>query len=219
MTSRKIPISPADSAAPQADTDSFEESPQFRIVDRRHFVQGDSGSADSGPVEENPRYPTYVEELMARASDAERRFKEKVAQLDQEAARIKARLEAEGERLIELNRRNLMQPFLEVLDNLERALAAVSGEEQREDLFAGVQMTAALFRSKLKSQSIEPIDVLDQPFDPNICQAVGIVPVRDPDKDGLVVEELLRGYRMGDALLREAHVRVGRYDPNPGGSA
>jgi len=215
VTSRKIPINGPDPAARPAAEDSYEESPQFRVVDRRHFIHEDSAVAESVAAEEKPRYPTYVEELMARVAETERRFKEKVSLIDQEAARTRARLEAENERRLEQSRRELLQPFLEVLDNLERALEAAASGGRREDLFYGVQMTADLFRARLKAQGIEPIEVLGLPFDPNVSQAVGVVAVKDPEKDGRVVEELVRGYRMGDALLREAQVRVGSYSRGP----
>jgi molecular chaperone GrpE (heat shock protein) len=43
-----------------------------------------------------------------------------------------------------------------------------------------------------------------------VSQAIGIVPVSDRAQDGVVVEEVLRGYRMGDSLVRPAQVRVGQ---------
>jgi molecular chaperone GrpE len=211
MESRKAPINSGDSPAPPVDEDTFEASPQFRVVDKRHFVQADTGTPVTVPAEDKPRYPTFVEELLARVAETERRFKEKVAQIDQETARTKARLEAEYQRKLALSERELLQPFLGVLDNLERALQAVSAGGSKDVLYEGLKMTAALFQARLKEHAIEPIEVLDQPFDPNVSQAVGVVPVGDQSRDGRVVEEILRGYRMGDTLLRPAQVRVAEY--------
>jgi len=211
---RKIPINSGEQSRTQSETDSFEASPQYRVVDRRHFTNAATETPATGYVEEKPRYPTYVEELLAKVADTERRFKEKVAQIDQETARTRARLEAEYERKVALDKLNLLQSFLDVLDNLERALQAVSAGGNKADLLEGVKMTAALFQAKLKAQAIEPIEVMNKPFDPNLSQAVGVVPVKDQARDGIVVEELLRGYRMGEALLRPAQVRVGEFRPN-----
>ncbi len=55
-------------------------------------------------------------------------------------------------------------------------------------------MTANLFRSKLQALGIETIAALNQPFDPNLEQAVGRVKVENPDYDGVVVEEVQPGY-------------------------
>lgn len=213
MGSRNIPINSGESSHLQPETDTFEASQQYRVVDKRHFTDAAAASPVTGYTEEKPRYPTYVEELLAKVADTERRFKEKVAQIDQETARTKARLAAEYERKLVLDKVNLLQPFLDVLDNLERALQAVPVGGAKSDLLAGVKMTVELFQAKLKAQSIEPIDVMNLPFDPKLSLAVGVVPVNNRARDGIVVEELLRGYRMGETLLRPAQVRVGEFRP------
>jgi molecular chaperone GrpE len=97
------------------------------------------------------------------------------------------------------------------LDNLQRAIAAGSnGTADR--LLEGLQMTASLFLSKLLSVGVEPIAALDQPFDPNLEQAIGMVKVADATKDGIVVEEVQPGYFLNGQLLRPAQVRVGKAD-------
>ena len=81
-----------------------------------------------------------------------------------------------------------------------------------EHLLEGVQMTANLFRSKLQAMGVEAIPALNQPFDPNLEQAVGTVKVTDAASDGVVVEEVQPGYCMNGQLLRPAQVRVGRLE-------
>ena len=58
--------------------------------------------------------------------------------------------------------------------------------------------------------------MLNQPFDPSLCQAVGVVPVSEARKDGLVVDVVRPGYRMENSLVRPAQVRVAQYQHNPG---
>ena len=159
--------------------------------------------------EEKPRYPSYVEELMARMAETERKFQEKKKQIDEEISRTKTRLESDFERKLEREKQNIVLPFLEVLDNLQRAIDAASQAGTVEHLLEGVQMTANLFRSKLQFLGIESIDALNKPFDPNWEQAVGAVEVADGDLDGVVVEEVQSGYCMNGQLLRPAIVRVG----------
>ena len=72
-------------------------------------------------------------------------------------------------------------------------------------------MIADLFRARLQALGVEPIAVLDQPFDPNLGQAVGVVAVTEAEQDGLVKEEVLRGYRLGEQILRPAQVLVGKH--------
>ncbi len=186
-----------------------EQPPDFQVVDKRSFANLD-GLPAGAPVEEKPRYPTFVEELMAKLKAMEVRFEEKKKQIDEEIARTKTRLQSDYERKVEIEKQKIVLPFLEVLDNLERAILATEGE--RTHLLDGVRMTANLFRAHLKALGVEAIPVLNEAFDPNLGQAVGTVPVSDRSQDGIVVDEVLRGYRMGNQLLRPAQVRVGQFE-------
>jgi molecular chaperone GrpE len=187
------------------------ESLDFQVIDKRHFADLDKIDMES-PVEEKPRYPSYVEELMARMAEMESKFEEKKRQIDEEISRTKARLETDFERRLDLEKQKIVLPFLEILDNLQRAMDAASQAGTVEHLLEGVQMTANLFGSKLQSIGVEPISVLNQPFDPNWQQAVGAVKVADDSLDGIVVEEVQSGYCMNNQLLRAARVRVGHFD-------
>jgi molecular chaperone GrpE len=196
----------------QKDIDSppHERATEFRVVDRRPFANSSSMAAEPA-TEDKPRYPTFVEELMARVADTERRYQEKRKQVDDEMGRMRSRLEGDFRRKLDLEKRDIVAPLLDVLDNLERTLESARGNGTAEALIEGVAMTASLFRNRLKTLDVEPIEVLHEPFDPNQSQAVGTVEVSDPSHDGRVVEEVLRGYRLGDQLLRPAQVRVGRF--------
>jgi molecular chaperone GrpE len=196
---------------PETQQSSESEPLDFQVVDKRHFVNLDS--IDTATLsEEKPRYPTYVEELMARVAETERKFQEKKKQIDEEISRTKTRLENDFERKLQLEKQKLVLSFLEILDNLQRAMDAASQAGTVEHLLEGVQMTADVFRSKLQSLGVESIPALNQPFDPNLEQAVGTVKVKEASQDGIVLEELQSGYLMEGQLLRPAQVRVGRLE-------
>jgi molecular chaperone GrpE len=194
----------------EARNTGFDDNPPFQVVDRRHFANTD-GLPAGASAEEKPRYPTYVEELLARVAETQRRFEEMKSEMRQEVERTRARLSADFDRRVQLEKRDLILPLLEVLDNLERALAAPESAPNHDSLRQGIEMTASLFRSKLRSLGVVPIDALNQPFNPHDGQASATVPVSSPELDGIVVDELARGYRLGNEILRPAQVRVGRY--------
>jgi len=186
------------------------ELPEFQVVDKRQFL--DIDNLDVKPVKEKPRYPSFVEELMARTAEMEKKFEERKKQIDEEIERTKTRLETDFQRRLDLDKQEIVLPFLEVLDNLQRAIDAAVQTGSIENLRKGVQMTADLFRSKLQAIGVETIESLEQPFDPNLAQAIGRVAVSDADRDGIVVEELQTGYTMNGQLLRPAQVRVGHHE-------
>jgi len=187
------------------------EPMDFQVIDKRHFVNLDQIDMEAVP-EEKPRYPSYVEELMARTAETERKFQEKKKQIDEEIIRTRTRLESDFDRRLELEKQKIVLPLLDVLDNLQRAVDSATQAGSTEHLLEGVRMTANLFRSKLQALGIETIAALNQPFDPNLEQAVGRVKVENPDYDGVVVEEVQPGYCMNGQLLRPAQVRVGHFE-------
>ena len=186
-----------------------QELPAFQVIDKRHFLDLDKVESQAN-VEDKPRYPTFVEELMGRLELTEKRFEERKAQMQEEISRTKARLEADFQRRVGLEQQKILTPFLEVLDNLERALSINTASGDNDGLRKGIEMITDLLRSKLRAQGVEAIVVLNQAFDPNLSQAVGVVIVADSSRDGVVVDEVQRGYRIGDQLLRPAQVRVGQ---------
>ncbi|HEX2164278.1 MAG TPA: nucleotide exchange factor GrpE [Thermoanaerobaculia bacterium] len=94
--------------------------------------------------------------------------------------------------------------LLEVVDNLQRALAAGGSAD---DLKTGVEMTLRQLEDVLGRHGIEGVHAVGRPFDPTVHEAVSRI--EDPDAEtATVVEELQRGYRLHERLLRPARVVV-----------
>lgn len=97
-----------------------------------------------------------------------------------------------------------LRAFLEVVDNLERAVAAGGSAE---DLKAGVEMILRQMHDLLRRHGVTPVAAQGEPFDPAFHEAVSRE--EDPDVEvPTVSDELQRGYRIHDRLLRPAKVRV-----------
>jgi molecular chaperone GrpE len=186
----------------------------FRVVDRRHFLDWAQKPVE-GKVEETPRYPSFVEELLARVKETEKRFEERKKQMNHEIQRSRERIEADFQRSLEIEKQKVLLPFLAILDDLQRALQAANSETNSSDLMEGIEMIAGQFASSLRAQGVEALELLNQPYDPNLGQAVGVVPTADPAMDGVVIEEVVRGYRLGEQLLRPAQVRVAQFRDDP----
>lgn len=92
-----------------------------------------------------------------------------------------------------------------VLDDLERALAAIPPEFDGHDWVEGVRLVERKFKSSLEAQGVRPILALGMAFDPNLHEGVR----QDKGPEGMVVQEVQKGYTMNDKLLRPAKVVVG----------
>jgi molecular chaperone GrpE len=96
--------------------------------------------------------------------------------------------------------------LLGVLDNLERAIEAAR-KAGNPTIVEGVELVQRQFLAALAKHGIEPIPALDQPFDPNLHDALTRIP--DSNRpEGTVAAEFGRGYRHHDRVLRPARVGV-----------
>ncbi|RUL88465.1 nucleotide exchange factor GrpE [Tautonia sociabilis] len=100
----------------------------------------------------------------------------------------------------------LANDLLAVIDNFERAIDAAR-QSGSEAIITGLDMVHRQLLEALAKHGVEPIPALDQPFDPNVHEAL----MQQPDADrpeGTVVAELNRGYRLHDRVLRPSRVAV-----------
>ena len=120
----------------------------------------------------------------------------------------KRRMERDSGALYTAYRRKLLERFLPVLDNLERALQFnASGDEK---LRGGIENTLRGFEALLSSEGVKAIDVKGKPFDPRVAEAIGTAPAADGVSDDTVVEVAEKGYTIGEELLRPAKVIVAK---------
>lgn len=112
-------------------------------------------------------------------------------------------------------RESVLKDMLEVIDNLERA-AAVDEKTGIKGLKQGVELVLRLFQNKLERYEVRPFEAKGQPFDPRLHDAISQVPTADAPP-GSVLNDVQKGYRIGERLLRPASVVVAA--PPPGGAS
>ncbi len=120
-----------------------------------------------------------------------------------------ARLARNAKRDAEDARSKLVQELLPVLDNLDRTIRAATGRSDPA-MLEGVRMVRQQLEGVLRGYGVERIDATGARFDPGIHEAIGVTPVADPQRHGLVIQQLEPGYRFGERLLRPARVQVGK---------
>ncbi|AMS11425.1 nucleotide exchange factor GrpE [Erysipelothrix rhusiopathiae] len=117
---------------------------------------------------------------------------------------LKKRLQREHDQLRKYRIQGFAADVLPVLDNLERALKQ---ETTDEALREGVQMIYDQLMASLKAEGVEPINALNQPFDPNIHQAM-MTEEKEGVESNIVIEEFQKGYMLKDRILRASLVKV-----------
>lgn len=101
----------------------------------------------------------------------------------------------------------LMRSLLEVVDDFERSLAATEPTDENAAMMDGVKLIHDNLLKALSTHGLERIDALHQPFDPSIHEAMMQQP-SDEYPPGTVIDELARGYRLRDRVIRPARVIV-----------
>lgn len=97
--------------------------------------------------------------------------------------------------------------LLPVLDNLRRAVAHAAEAGTEEFFVSGLELVVREFETALEKLGVVPIEAVGQPFDPALHEAIGSADGGDVDVD-TVVDEVQRGYRLHDRVLRPSLVRV-----------
>jgi len=103
---------------------------------------------------------------------------------------------------------DLLQELLLVIDDFDLALT-VEPEEGATAYRKGIELIAAKLHDLLKKYGVRPIEALGTDFDPNLHQAV-VHEAAPGHREGEVIDELRRGYMIGDRLLRPAMVKVAK---------
>jgi molecular chaperone GrpE len=117
----------------------------------------------------------------------------------------KRRNEQEMAEVSQFANATLMLSLLPILDDLERAFAAIPPRLAKASWIDGVRLIWRKLQTTLEAQGLTPIKALGEPFDPNFHEAVR----QDKGKEGVVVGELLKGYKLHDKIIRAARVVVG----------
>lgn len=194
---------------------------ELRVTDKRRIYLDPEGTERVNEEVETPNLkPKYVEELEARTQAAERqvqdvraRFEQLREQLQRETDETRQRLNRAADERAANDKARFISDFLPALDNLQRAIDAVSGDAPREAVLEGIRSIATSVQNALTNAGVEPIVAVGEEFDPELHEAVDITDA-DPEMDGRVISEYSRGFQMGDRLLRPARVRVGRASGN-----
>ncbi|HEY7474287.1 MAG TPA: nucleotide exchange factor GrpE [Vicinamibacterales bacterium] len=181
-------------------------SEPLKVTDRRWWARG-----EAAPEAEEPKLkPTYIEELEARLATKDAELQQIISKYrgaSDEFDQARARLRKEVSKDVERGRRALIVSFLEVLDNLDRALEAAA-ERSGDPFVQGVSLVRQQFLNTLEGLGVKRIEPIGQPFDPARHEAVATVAASDPAQAGRVVGVVRPGYLIGDEVLRPAQVAV-----------
>lgn len=163
----------------------------------------DEQSDDGGAGEEVRNLKEQLEVAEAKAAEYLDGWQRARAEFANAKKRLeRSRIEARRNATVEV-----IGKILPVLDDFERALENVPDEIAQDGWFEGIALIDRKLREILKSENIERIETVGEPFDPNLHEAV-LQEESDEYESGTVMKELQTGYRLDERVIRPAMVIV-----------
>ena len=146
-------------------------------------------------------------ETLTEAQEAIAELNERIVRLTADFDNFRKRAQREKDEARQFANQGLLEKLLPVLDNFEMALTAVKDADP--SVRDGVQMILDQLLGVLKESGVEPVDAMGQPFDPNLHEALSQEETTEVE-EGTVVQQVQRGYKLNDRLVRPARVVVAK---------
>jgi molecular chaperone GrpE len=171
-------------------------------IDHELPPSDDSGESQVTNVEAPPSHVSEVEKLRAER-DA---LIDRLARMQADFDNARKRAAKEQAEFRDYALADAVKTILPVLDSFDRALKS---SPEKSEFHAGVELINKQLQDALTKIGVQPVSAAGRQFDPRFHEAIEMVD-SDDAKDNEVIEELQRGYKLKDRLLRPAMVRVAR---------
>ena len=179
-------------------------------------VNNDDSQSNEGTTIDEKNSPKNEEDLDNNESDSQDEIKDLKDQLLRTLAEnenLRKRTAKEIEQVKKYGHISLLRDFLNVVDNMERAVKSSTSEKQSEtsvkNLIDGIEIVLKEMKSLLDKNQIKKIEPLHEKFDYNFHQAMFEAPSSDYE-EGLIIEVIQPGYILHDRLIRPAMVGVSK---------
>lgn len=194
---------PQNGAAPEEDTHEVKGEVIEQMGDKN-----DAADIALAAVDELADRATEVDEIQAELEHTKEQLLRKAAEFQN----YRRRTEQEKTGLVDFGKGLVVQQLLDVVDDFERSLEAAGQAEEPGPAFGalkqGVEMVYRKLMDELSRLGVTPIEAVGRPFDENEHEAMMQQPAPEGTEPGTVLQELQKGYRMGDRVLRHSKVIV-----------
>lgn len=200
-------------------------SPHQESASRVHLAEVQLQEATDAVIDESETRARLAEAQLNEAMDGYHKMREENVRLRAQVEELEekhrittldigasiARQKKAAVRELQTEREGIYTRYIEILDNFDRAFDTVEARAASHSLMEGFILVRNQVVQVLRDGGFDRVRTLGLPYDPNTSEAIQIEDVEDPAHDGVVVRELVRGYRLDEHIVRAARVVVGRY--------
>ena len=175
------------------------------MINEQEHIQDENLAQDN--IAQNEAEELSIEESLtnqlAEAND-------KYARLFAEFDNYKKRTSKERVELIQTAGQGVISKLLPVLDDFDRALAAMATGQDVEGIKQGIDLVNNKFRKLLENEGLKEMETTGQPFDADFQEAITSIPAPSEDLKNKVIDTVEKGYFLNDKVIRFAKVVIGQ---------
>ncbi len=153
-----------------------------------------------------------LKERLAKSEEEVKELEDRLLRLAAEFDNYRKRTAKEFGYLVKNANENLILKILDTLDNFERALDSAKNSTDYDNFRKGVELIYTHLKELLKKEGLKEIEAVCKPFDPNFHEAVTQCESEEHE-EGIVADEICKGYMLNDKLLRASKVVVSKGKP------
>ena len=191
----------SDSEETEKESGSANTEESLNCSDEASANTEESLNVDEASDDNQCKATENVQNLLAEIES----LRDKVLRAEAEMQNVRRRADRDVENAHKFGLERLVQQILPVVDSLEKALEARTNQE--DPVIQGVELTFKLLQDLMSKESIDVIDPLGEPFDPNLHEAMSMIENRELEPNS-VFAVVQKGYTLNERLVRPAMVMV-----------
>ncbi|MCX6274026.1 MAG: nucleotide exchange factor GrpE [Bacteroidetes bacterium] len=188
---------------------SKEESHTMDEPNKAEMNSGESESKVEAATEGLPDAEQQESGALAKLELELSAAKDKYLRLYSDFDNYKKRINRERVDLIMTAGQDVMTSILPMLDDMERAIKAMSEAKSIDAVKEGIQLVYHKMKTITEGKGLKPMNAVGTDFDADLHDAIANVPVTDEKQKGKVIEEIEKGYYLNEKVIRHAKVIVG----------
>ena len=200
--------------------DKIKKRKEDEALQEGEAVEGETPDMEEAfPEEEETKAAEAAggESLQARIAALEEEVDQAQAKADEnldgwqralaDFSNYRKRVERERDQFQQESRGSVLKSYLEIVDDLERALKNRPEDGEGAEWAEGIELIYRKLQTMLENEGVVPMEAVGQTFDPNLHEAIFQEESEDHDS-GVIIEVIQQGYMLGERVLRPARVRI-----------
>jgi molecular chaperone GrpE len=180
-----------------------EKTPKEDTAENTNPAQEADNSAETGANTDEKAQPARIAELESKNAELNERYLRLYSEFDN----YRKRTMREKSEIIKTAAEDVFKAILPVIDDFERAMKASESQEDLSTIKEGIQLIYNKLKNAVQQKGLQSFDSIGEAFNPDLMEAITHVPA-DGKNSGKVIDEVEKGYRLGEKVIRYAKVVV-----------